>query len=133
MFSSRTPTTPPTQLALGPGQNLWLCLPPGSALHASQGEVAVRWAPADCGGALHTLPHTRLTAGEHLPWSGRAPATWVQLHNPSHHPAQIQLEEATPWAAGRLTTILQRLRAALRHPEKAAKNPGHHGAWHSAR
>lgn len=132
MSSPRTPTTPPL-LALGPGQSLWLCLPPGSALHTSQGEVAVRWAPTACGEALHTPPHTRLKEGEHLPLSGQTQATWVQLHNPFHHPAQIQLVKAAPAVPGLLLKIMQGLRTALRRPRKAAKNLGHHGALRTVR
>lgn len=120
--------TPPPPLTLSPGQSLWLCLPPGSTLHTSQGSVAVCWAPTHCGQALHTPPHTMLEAGEHLAWSGQqAQAAWVQLHNPSRSIAAIHLTEGTP-----APSLGQRtwhwLRGALNGRKKPVKDLGYRSA-----
>ncbi|WP_462388049.1 hypothetical protein [Acidovorax sp. Q11] len=130
-----SPSTPPPPLTqhLAPGQGNWICLAPGSTLRTTRGEVAVHWPPQDCGQASQTPPPpTVLKAGQHLPWSGQAQAVWIQLHNPWHRPAEIQLMEATP-APGLWQTIWCGLRAALQSPRKAAKDSDHGGALHAAR
>ena len=91
------PITPSAAVTLGltPGQSLWLCLPPGSALHTTQGEVSLRFAPRDFGHALHTLPQMRLGAGEHLPEGWNTKAAWVQVGNALHCRKSLQGKQQT--------------------------------------
>jgi len=127
-----TAPPPPRTLGLPPGQDLWLCLAPGSTLHTTQGEVVIRFSPCACGQTLQAPQHTLLKAGEHLPWNGQAQAAWVQLHNPRRGPAEVQLVEAAP-APGLRQKIWHGLRTAFKTPKKAAKDPGQRGALHAAR
>lgn len=132
-MSSHSTTTPPLTQYLAPGQGIWLCLHPGSTLRTTRGDVAVHWGPQACGQTSQTPPPpTLLKAGQHLPWNGQAQAVWVQLHNPWHRPAEIQLMEAAP-APGLWQKIWHGLSTALPSPRKAAKNSGHGGALHTAR
>ena len=119
-----TPSTSPAAavtLGLTPGQSLWLCLPPGSVLHTTQGEVSLRFAPRDCGHALHTPPQARLGAGEHLAGSGTTQAAWVQVANALHCRAEIQVIERTP-APGLWRQARHLLRTALAGRDEKAQD-----------
>lgn len=122
----------PQPLTLEPGQSLWMCLLPGSTLHATHGEVAVRWSPATCGQTWHTPPLTRLRAGEQLLGNDQRQPVWVQLHNPQPAAATIQLTEVAP-TPGFLETLWCSLRAVLSSAKKSARGPGDHGGWNTAR
>ena len=117
------PITPSAAVTLGltPGQSLWLCLPPGSALHTTQGEVSLRFAPRDCELALHTLPQMRLGAGEHLPEGWNTKAAWVQVGNALHCRSEIQVIEGTP-RPGLWHQVRHLLRSAFAGRDRTAKN-----------
>lgn len=125
------PTTPSAAVTLGltPGQSLWLCLPPGSALHTTQGEVSVRFAPRDCELALHTLPQMRLGAGEHLPEGWNTKAAWVQVGNALHCRSEILVIEAPP-KAGALAPSTAPAALSLCRPGQNRKEPRF---WQGAR
>ncbi|MDH4418750.1 MAG: hypothetical protein QE485_16190 [Acidovorax sp.] len=125
-------TTPPLTQNLAPGQSAWICLVPGSTLRTTQGDVTVHWPPQACGLTLHAPPPSLLGAGQHLPQNGQAQAVWLQLHNPLHRFAEVQLMEAAaaprPWQR-----VWRGLRAAVQSPRKAATDSGHSEALHAAR
>lgn len=111
-------TTPPSPvtLSLATGQSFWLCLPPGCTLHTTHGDVTVHLPPEACGQALHVPPVTSLKAGEHLQWNEQMQAIWVQLHNPRHHQAKIQIMEAAP-----APRLWQKIWHGLRTPPKSTR------------
>ncbi len=127
--SSISPTT--TTMGLLPGQSLWLYLPPGGFLRATQGEVCVRFTPDNCGHALHTPTHARLKAGDYLPRDVKqAQAAWVLVDNALHCRAEIQVTEGTP--APRLRHVAARwMRALAGRLGKKGRTYG--GALHATR
>jgi hypothetical protein len=131
-MSTHSTTTPPLTQYLAPGQGIWICLHPGSTLRTTRGDVAVHWGPQACEQTSQTPPPTLLRAGQHLPWNGQAHAVWLQLHNPWHRSAEIQLMEATP-APGPWQRVWRGLRAALHSPRQAATDSGNGRALHVAR
>lgn len=132
MPSHRPTAAPPQPLALAPGHSLWLRLGPGSTLYAALGDIAVHWAPQACGDTLHTPPRTILRAGEALPCHGLAEAAWVQLHNPTHHAAELQWVEGAPTSAW-WQHAWQRLHSALAHRDKGAPAPAYRSDCQVAR
>ena len=132
-MSPHSPTAAPSQpLNLAPGHSLWLCMAPGSTLYAAAGHVAVHWAPQACGDATHTPPHTLLHAGEALPCDRLAQTAWVQLHNPTRRPAELQWTAAAPapeWWQG----LWQRWGSALGHRNRSTPGHRYSDACHAAR
>ncbi|CAN7291532.1 hypothetical protein [Acidovorax sp. LjRoot194] len=122
--SAAAHTTAPSAavtLGLTSGQSLWLCLPPGSVLHTTQGEVSLRFAPQDCGHALHTPPQARLGAGDHRHSGSSTQTTWVQVDNALPGRAEIQVIEQAP-APGLWHQARHLLRTAFAGRDKTAQD-----------
>lgn len=125
--------TPFLTLHIAPGQSLWACLAPGSRVHATRGDVAIRLAPRSLGHALHSPPLARLKAGDHLPWVvEHRQATWVQLGSATQGPAEVRIVEGTP-VPGLGEKAWRRLRRAFSAGGKARKEGTLGGALHAAR
>ena len=127
-----TPSPSLALLHIAPGQSLWACLAPGSRVHATQGDVAIRLAPRLLGHALHSPPLALLRAGDHLPWVvEHRQATWVQLGSATQSPAEVRVVEGTP-VPGLGQRAWRRLRRAFA-VDGTARTQEAHGALHTAR
>jgi hypothetical protein len=124
--------TAPLIVQIAPGQILWACLAPGSILHTTQGEVAIRSAPRIHGHTMDSHPQAVLKAG--TPWqpTEHHQATWVQLGSATRGPAEIKIVESARQQPGwRQKAWRQLLRRIFADRRNASKNRTP-GAWHAA-
>ncbi|WP_010463477.1 hypothetical protein [Acidovorax radicis] len=124
-------TTAPFTVHIASGQILWVCLPPGSVLHTTQGEITILSAPCSYGYAVHSPPRAVLKAGAQLPLPRHDRATWMQLSSTTDGPAEIKIVESMPEAG-----LRQKAWALLRTifaGRKKEQPDGAYGALHAAR
>lgn len=124
-------TTGPFTVHIASGQILWVCLPPGSILHSTQGEVTLRWSPCSYGDTVHSPPQAVLKAGAQLPPPRHDQATWIQVSSATHGPAEVKILKSTP-EAGLRQNAWARLRMIFTGRKKEQPD-GVYGALHAAR
>lgn len=129
--SQSATTAAPRVVHIAPGQSLWACLAPGTILHATQGEVAIRLASCIHEHAIEFPAQTVLKAGTPLPLGERHHATWALLRNPTHSPAEVRVVESPP-EPGLIQKAWALVRVRIFGGRRKAHRNATHGAFHAA-